>query len=359
MHLEETERAETPKGKRKDAAYKAWRTIRKQKREAGARISKRLDDFITVEKITSIVHPETKQPPNTRYGIIVRQFDKTPPNIICGKFWELRWAFGCPFNCAYCYLRGTMRGNMKPRPVKLEYILEALNEVFTNNDFNGGKPALFNSGELCDSLMFPAIMSKIADRFEEQEKHKLGTLTKFGPENVRFLIEKERKNTICAWSINAPEVAKRWETLAPNPDLRIQAASMVSEAGYEVRIRIDPIFPIEDWRKHYDDLVYKLLSKLQPKRIILGTPRGLWKTIQYARKAGVDPSWTEYFDNIETGWGKKLPFQLRKDIYEFIYDRLDTLGYDRGRISICKETNDLLEALAIEFEPLTCQCYSH
>nr|MDO8083124.1 radical SAM protein [Candidatus Freyarchaeota archaeon] len=348
------------KSKRREAALKAWKTIRSGKRRAAAKTSKHLEDFISIKKISSIKHPESQKPTAKRYGGgLVCQFEKTPPNIACGRFWELRWAFGCPLNCAYCYLRGTTRGNMKPRPVKLEYVLAALEEVFNDPNFNEGKPALFNSGELCDSLMFPGIMDKIADKFDGQNKHKLVTLTKFGVGNAKFLIEKPRKNVICAWSINATEVAKRWETLAPLPEERIKAAKMVSEAGYEVWVRIDPIFPVKGWRKGYGDIVYSLLSNLEPGRIILGTPRGLWKTIHYAEKAGLDISWARYFSDAETGWGKKLSFTLRKGIYEFMYDKLTALGYNKTRISICKETRELLDALGVKYAPLTCQCYSY
>jgi spore photoproduct lyase len=344
--------------KHKEAAHKAWKTIRLERHKAAARISERLDEFITVKKITSIQHPEASQRTESRFGVIIRQFDKTPRSIICGKFWELRWAYGCPLNCAYCYLRGTTRGYMTPRSVKVEYILEALDEAFNDQDFNEGKQALFNSGELCDSLMFPHIMARIADKFEEQSKHRLVTLSKLGVENARFLMQKPRKNTICAWSVNATEAARRWESRAPSPRDRMRVATMVADAGYEVRIRIDPIFPMEEWRRNYEDLVEKLLSSIQPKRIILGTPRGLWKTIHYAEVAGVDTSWIKYLDRIETGWGRKLPFQQRKEIYEFMYDKLTALGYDKKQISICKETKDLFDALVFAYKPLTCQCYA-
>jgi spore photoproduct lyase len=234
-----------------------------------------------------------------------------------------------------------------------------LDGVFNNPEFNYGNPALFNSGELCDSLMFPVAMTKIADKFEEQKRHKLVTLSKLGVENAKFLIQKQRKNTICSWSINSMQVAKLWEARAPDPEQRIGTASLVHDAGYEIRIRIDPIFPIEGWRQHYGDIAYKIVSRVEPSRIILGTPRGLWKTIYYAEKAKVDASWIKYFDNTETGWGKKLPFELRKEIYEYMFDRLAALGFARSKVSICKETSELLDAIGVEHQQSTCQCYDH
>ena len=342
--------------KYRNAALKAWATIKRKKRESGGRGVKPIEVFISPRLITSLGHPELNSAFETNeesFGNgLVKLFHKTPEDIVCGKFWELRWAFGCPLDCSYCYLRGTMRGRMQPSFVKPEYVIAALDQAFQRIK----TPSLFNSGELSDSLMNPALMSKIADRFEEQDKHKLVTLSKFGPKAVGFLLEKPRKQVICAWSLNPPEVAKRWERAAASPDRRIDAASLVAEAGYDIRIRIDPIFPIEDWKTHYGDLLYAIFSAFEPTRIILGTPRGLWKTIKYAKAAGVDMSWSSYF-NEDSGWGKKLDFQQRKEIYTWFYDSLSSLGFDSHRVTMCKETTGMWDSLSLKYLPLTCQCY--
>jgi spore photoproduct lyase len=248
---------------------------------------------------------------------------------------------------------------MRPRYVRVELVLDALDQVFSDSSFNNGKPALFNSGELSDSWMNPNQMIQIVDKFEEQNKHRLFTLTKFGSRSLmlRLLLERARKQTVTAFSINPVEVAKLYERAAHLPQERIEAASKLSGAGYDVRVRIDPIFPIEGWKKYYSQLVSDILSALTPKRIILGTPRGLWKTIVFAKKAGVDMSWTNYFVEGETGWGKKLPFEGRLGIYRFMIDQLESQGFPSDRITICKEEVRMWEALARPFRTLTCNCY--
>jgi spore photoproduct lyase len=357
----------TSRGKRRKAALKAWETMRREKRlkkEAEAKKMLSLELFIKPSQIAKIKHPEEVFPlmpqkaEQKRYSEkIIRPFHKTPPDIVCGKFWELRWAYGCPLGCAYCYLRGTYRGKISPpRYVRIEHVLKALDEVFNDPRFNDGRPAIINSGELADSLMNPQFMEMIADKFEEQTKHKLLLLTKFGTRNIGFLLKRPRRQVICAWSLNAPEVAKLWEANAPSVGDRVEAARLVKEAGYVVWIRIDPIFPIEGWRSYYERLLRKIFDSLTPDRIILGTPRGLWKTIHYAKSAGVDISWTKYFGE-KTGWGLKLPFDLRKAIYIFMRERLEELGYGVERVSICKETVDMWKALGWTYHLGECQCY--
>jgi len=266
---------------------------------------------------------------------IIHKFEKTPSSIVCPHFWELRWAYGCPYECAYCYLRGTFMGNKNPRyPHSIERILDALERAFKGLN----APAIFNSGELSDSLMNPTLMEQIADKFEEQNKHKLLLLTKSN--NVDFLIKTPRKQTIVSFSLNAIEPAKLWENVAPPPDKRIEAAKKVAEAGYETRIRIDPIFPIENWQTHYEELLHLIFSKLTPERITLGTPRGLRKTLRFSR----DLSWAKYFGE-SSGWGKKIPTETRKEIYLFFYGKLHDLGFDMSKVALCKESVEMYREL--------------
>jgi len=90
-----------------------------------------------------------KEPKPNIDGIIV-PFEKTPFDIVCPHFWELRWAYGCPYHCAYCYLQGTFRGNKEPRTKNIDEILFTLDNAFKDRTL---EPSIFNSGELSDSLM--------------------------------------------------------------------------------------------------------------------------------------------------------------------------------------------------------------
>ncbi len=345
------------KNKYRKAAYKAWETIKKRRRDKAAKNTQKITQFIDPQTIQRIRHPEMtdfeeKVKPAWKGNRIVVLFHKTPPTIACGKFWELRWAYGCPLNCSYCYLRGTTRGRMKPQYVKIDHVLKALDEAFINIR----EPVIFNAGELSDALMNPPMMAQIVEKFEEQNRHKIYLLTKFGVKNIQFLLDRPRNQVICSWSINAHPVARMWEKAAPSPDERIEAAKQVSNVGYDTRIRIDPIFPVADWKLHYGNLLDQILSSLNPNRIILGTPRGLWKTIKYAKEAGIDMSWTDFFKE-DTGWGKKLAFEQRREIYQFFYDNLSSADYSLSRVSMCKETVEMWDALGIHYLPGVCNCY--
>lgn len=282
---------------------------------------------------------------------IIVPFEKTPQSIVCPHFWELRWAYGCHFNCSYCYLQGTFRGHKEPWNIPLSHVFIALDNFFNQVS----EPSILNSGELADSLVFPFEIEKIIDKFEEQNRHKLLLLTKSA--NVGFLLKKPRKQTIVSFSINAYTPAKLWEKNVPPPEKRIEAAKMVSDAGYETRIRIDPIFPIENWQEEYDELLYLIFSKFTPERITLGTPRGLKKTLLFAK----DKTWTSCLTE-SSGWGKKIPSDVRKGVYIYFFDRLSELGFTQSKIALCKETIDIWKELKInpgnypKWEKCKCNC---
>jgi spore photoproduct lyase len=286
-------------------------------------------------------------------GMIV-YFSKTPFDIVCPHFWELRWAFGCPFECAYCYLQGTGRGKKDPKYRPINKVIKAIDKAFKDSYFQK-HPSIFNSGELSDSLMNPTNMKQIADLFETQEKHKLLLLTKSS--NVEWLAKNPRKQTIASFSINALEISTKWEKKAPLPQQRIEAAKRLVESGYEVRIRIDPIFPVENWQSYYENLVYSILSALpsDPDRITLGTPRGLRKTLIFAK----DRSWEKiaFTENPEySGWGKKAPPTIRKEIYAFFFDKLQSLGFNKSKITICKETKGMWHEMGLDYTKCRCNC---
>lgn len=295
------------------------------------------------------IHKIGDRTPTIYYGGLIRRFDKTPEKeIVCPHFWELNWAYGCRFKCSYCYLQGTFRGDKRPWSRPLNQIFEALDQFF--QDWND--PQILNSGELTDSLVYPEKIIRIADYFEERRKHKLLLLTKSS--NVKSLIDKPRKFTILSFSLNPDEVWRRWEHRTPPPKDRIKAGKAAFDVGYEIRIRIDPIFPIDDWHEHYSNLIFELLDNFEPERITLGTPRGLAKTLEFSK----DNSWTEFFKKggEKTGWGWKLNPLLREEIYLYLIQQLTELGFNKDKIALCKETEKMWHQLGLEANHCRCNC---
>lgn len=290
-------------------------------------------------------------------GSIIRRFDKTPlpvssANVVCPHFLELKWAYGCPYDCAWCYLKGTFRFlSTGTKPVVKSYdkveahIRRFLSELTT--------PEILNTGELADSLMSEGssrpFSKYVIPVFETQSRHKVLFVTKSN--NIRNLLEINPHNqVIMSFSLNADEVARRWERGAPTVDRRIEAAQQISEAGYEVRIRIDPIVPIPDWEEHYTSLVDQIFASFTPERITLGSLRGLQSTVN----GSTDKSWVEYLKE-NSNWGKKVDFKKRYEIYAAMIKKLKDV-YRYEDIALCKETVAMWAKLGMDYREIRCNC---
>ncbi len=290
-------------------------------------------------------------------GSIITRFDKTPlptrsADVICPHFIELKWAYGCPFDCAWCYLKGTFRFQpTKTKPVfkdrqKVEmHTRKFLEEVTT--------PEILNTGEIADSLMGEGLkepFSKfIIPIFEEQNRHKVLFVTK--SDNVKHLLEINPHNqAIISFSLNADEVAKRWEKGAPSVDRRIEAGRKLSQAGYEVRIRIDPVVPVPDWKVQYTNLINQIFDSFTPERITLGSLRGLQTTINGSK----DTSWVGYLTE-KSNWGKKVDFKIRYETYATIINLLKE-NYSYSNVALCKETLAMWGRLGMDYKTIKCNC---
>jgi spore photoproduct lyase len=302
-------------------------------------------------------------------GRVIRLFNKTPypqqlTDVICPHFHLLACVYGCPYDCEYCYLKGTFRfiqrenGRIPVRLKKEKDVVRSIRTFLQASAIGQIPPTILNTGELADSLctevnFYGKPFSEYVMRFFEGTKHKILFLSK-GTNVKNFLNHSWQKNAVLSWTINAYPVARRWETLAPHPKDRIEAARKVAEGGYEVRMRIDPMVAVEGFEQHYQNLVADLLDTLTPSRITLGCLRGLTSTIARAK----DKSWVTYLTETSS-WGRKPPIETRFALYSNVINALNGHGYS-GHVGVCKDTLEAWKMLrkehGLDFRKIKCNC---
>jgi len=291
-------------------------------------------------------------------GSIITRFEKTPlpanpTDVICPHFLELKWATGCPYSCAWCYLNGTLRfAPKKSRPYVKPYDkIEQHVRTFLENV--GGSGELLNTGELADSLMNERngvpFSRFIIPLFQEQKIHKVLFVTKSN--YIKNLLEiNGQDRVIISFSLNADVVARRFETGAPPVVERIEAASKLSKAGYEVRIRIDPMVPVLNWRDQYLRLADDIFSQFTPSWITLGSLRGLQSTINMA----TDKSWISYLSE-KSNWGKRIDSDTRYLMYDSLAKHFKE-EFNYTNVALCKETLSIWNRLGMDYRKIKCNC---
>lgn len=313
-----------------------------------------------IEKVYGLLNGQKKNlVQKVNEGSIITRFDKTPlpkklTDVICPHFLELKWAYGCPYNCAWCYLKGTFRfhnGKILPgfKVKDLDKIRLHVEEFLDKVD----EPEILNTGEIADSLMCEngtSPFSKfIIPMFEKQREHKVLFVTK--SDRVKNLLEiNPHRQVIVSFSLNAIPVAERWEKRAPKVLDRIEAARKLSKGNYEIRIRIDPMVPVKGWQEHYRELIDLVFPNFIPERITFGSLRGLQSTLNGTK----DNSWKKYLKEASS-WGKKVDFTTRLKMY------LDIIGhlkkkYKYDKIALCKETKAMWKKLGLDYKKIKCNC---
>ena len=299
-----------------------------------------------------------------RVSSFIRRFGGpgTGSGIVCFKFWQLVPAGGCPYRCSYCFLQTTPWFRFNP---DLLYGL-----VYTNVDdmlreldvwLEDPVPKMMIVGELQDGLVFEKAYRKvtgrplshwIVPRFASQSRHRLIFLTKSTQVDEAIQLE-PTPQVVFSWSVNAEEVASRWEEGTPAPSERFEAAMRMKKAGWSVRFRLDPMLPYSGWRRGYADAISEI-NRVGPEMVTLGALRATsGKSLRTAAKKngrndGIFEFLTEERD--PSGFKYRIPTETQLELFRFAIDRLD-----RSIVpSLCKEDRTLWKTLGLQFRGCHC-----
>lgn len=301
---------------------------------------------------------------------VVDVFTMPDDRIICPQFDRLKLASnGCFYQCDWCYLKLTYRAAFPFITIRAQY--DKIKEQLYKRLRQTQDPVIFNSGELADSLSMEHLTRagrEFIPWFANSENGYLFMLTK--SDNVDDILDLPHNNrTIIAWSMNNEEVSRRFEIGAPSFERRLSAAFKVQEAGYPVRIRLDPIVPFEGWREAYSETIKQIFSKISPERVTLGTLRfeeGFYNMRNTIFTSG--PDLPNFIEEMEPMFPPKRFFGLKKpksgkysfkeekrtEIFGFAYNEIRK--YSDCRIALCKESASIWKKLGMPLSRCSCVC---
>jgi DNA repair photolyase len=215
------------------------------------------------------------------------------------------------------------------------------------------------TGHAC--RLIPLFANKSTNPFDR----KLILLTK--STNIGYLDGLPTTNILMTFSLNPEPIADLWEgkwndgiRIIPNIEKRLDTSRTAQQMGFEVRWRIDPILPVDNWadiyRKFFADAV---IDGHQPTRITLGTYREMGRSLlTIARKWGLPPmEWTPS-DLIKDGMHYHINEPQRIDIYRklirFICDAWQQT-VSKPIVALCKESITVRTAVGIVHNHCNCE----
>lgn len=283
-------------------------------------------------------------------------------SIVCFKFWQLVPAGGCPYRCAYCFLQTVPWFRFNPDQLyglvytNIDDMIEELKEWLDDP-----VPKMLIVGELQDGLVFDTAFKKVTGKplthwiipmFAKQKRHRLIFLTK--STEIQHALELEPTDRVVfSWSVNAEEVAQKWEHGTPLPSKRFEAAEEMKKAGWPIRFRLDPMVPYDNWKKGYREAIRRINS-INPEMVTLGALRATSaKSLRRASKSnGRDDSIFEYLveEKDPSGFKYRIPFESQVEMFRFAVKGL------KGTITpaLCKEDQSLWKQIGLKFNGCHC-----
>jgi len=303
-------------------------------------------------------------------GNAVDQFTMPDDRMVCPHFDRLKLASnGCFYQCDWCYLKLTYRAVFPFIAIRVQYdkIKNQLKKKLMKDDL----PVMFNSGELADSLSMEHLTGAAREFipwFGQTENGYLFMLTK--SDNVDDILDlPHNQHTIVTWSMNNSQVSQKFEIGAPSFDQRLEAAHKVKQAGYPVRIRIDPVVPFDGWQQAYADTVRKIFEAVLPERVTVGTLRfedGFYKMrntflttgdeLRHYMNGMVPMFPPKKFPGSKRPKEGKYSFteEKRIEIFDFVINEIRK--FSNCRIALCKESASVWNKLGLSLSKCSCVC---
>jgi spore photoproduct lyase len=297
-------------------------------------------------------------------------FTMPDDRMVCPHFERLKLASnGCFYRCEWCYLKLTYRAAFPFITVRVQY--DRIKEQLRKRLAKSKEPVIFNSGELADSLSMEHLTRagrEFIPWFGQSENGYLFMLTK--SDNADSILDLPHNgHTIVAWSINNALVSQKYEIGAPSFERRLLAARKVQEAGYRVRIRLDPIIPFQGWREEYAGTIKRIFGMISPERITLGTLRfeeGFYKMRKtiFSKSSdlfrfleGMEPMFPpKLFPGYKRAKSGKYSFKEEERAEIFSYVVNEVRKYSDCPIALCKESASVWNRVGLPLSKCSCVC---
>jgi spore photoproduct lyase len=192
-----------------------------------------------------------------------RRLQPIPPSAD----WRIDLAQACPAHCQYCYLAGSLSGPPITRVyANLPEILAGMADhvgrgtITSSSAERSGEGTTFEASCYTDPLALEHLTGSLSATIAHVGTHEwagpvgLRFTTKY--DNVRPLLElPHARRTRVRVSVNADEIAGRFEGGTARLPQRLAALRALAHAGYRVGLTIAPIMPIPQWPEQYGALL--------------------------------------------------------------------------------------------------------
>jgi spore photoproduct lyase len=228
-----------------------------------------IDSFQELTQRRTISWNDQKRSPKLviarKRGELVYPCSDVAPNFGHPNFYYAVPMQNCLYDCEYCYLQGMYTSanmvyfvNQQEMVDQTLHLQQCLGEVYVCIAYDN------------DILAMESLLGVTADWVRGLRDHKAVTVeVRTKSANFRALKTVEpTSNFILAWTLSPQVVSDRFEAGTPGLSSRLKSLTAALQAGWRVRLCLDPLLPVQGWREAYGDL-FRILDE-----------HALWKSLE-------------------------------------------------------------------------------
>lgn len=172
----------------------------------------------------------------------------------------------CIYDCRYCFLQGMYPSAHRVLFVNYENFMEDIDKVIASHSVDR---CFFFSGYDADSLAFDPI-SRFVDAFipffRARPQATLELRSK--STNIRsLLVQPPCDNVVVAFSLLPEKIASKVDCLTPVYRKRLHAIKLISNSGWPIGLRFDPMILSDDYETVYPSMVNQLFTQISPDSV--------------------------------------------------------------------------------------------
>jgi len=185
------------------------------------------------------------------------------PDFGYDRFFYNALVLNCIYDCDYCYLQG-----MFP---SANVVMFVNNEDYVRNTLEELKkgPMYLAVSYDTDLLAFENIIP-FGSRWIETAAQNPELVVEIRTKSANYRAIRHHKpvdNVILAWTLSPDTIAKLYEKRTPPLKSRLRALKSAMEDGWPVRICIDPVMRVKNWKDHYAGLIETLAENIPLQQI--------------------------------------------------------------------------------------------
>ena len=250
---------------------------------------------------------------------------------VCQSFGERDFFYtsnvmNCVYDCEYCFLKGMYPSSNMVIFVNLEDTFAEIDRLRNEWGKTPNRRIYISISYESDMLAVESITGMLADWAEWVEGKDdvlLELRTKCASKKALEVIE-GRDQFILAITMSPDEVISKYEKFTPDLESRIEMAEEAIERKLPVRICLDPMMHIRDYRNVYANMVDITFSKISQKSlrdVSIGSFRISKDYIKNFRNDYKNSSAAYFPYEIRDGY-YQYPEDLRIEMEEFLYEKL-------------------------------------